>query len=237
MLATETPTRHHEVATTRTRLNLFTVGLPVVVVLAAVLRLWSIDFGLPLVTHPDEPLIYDAADRMIANRTLNPGWFRYPAFIIDIQAAILSVVYAIDKAIGLSPDTIRTLGYGSGRIVMAGFGIATVALTGLLGRRLTRRVLGPNHPDSLAAIAAIVAAALLAVSFIHVKDSHYLKPDVPTGFFTALTLWFVVGAWGKAVGPDEPLPNPSPGKGGAFGPLWSEPHFPNQWQSHPAAST
>jgi len=208
MLATETPATKHEV-TTRTRLRLFTVGLPVVVVLAAVLRLWSIDFGLPLVTHPDEPLIYDAADRMIANRTLNPHWFRYPAFIIDIEAAILAAVYAVDKTVGLSDDTIRSLGYGGGRVVMAAFGIATVALTGLIGRRLTRIALADDDThdtERLASIAGLVAAAMLAVSFIHVKDSHYLKPDVPTGFFTALTLWFALGVWTE---PHPPTPSPT----------------------------
>ncbi len=212
MLATET--RRHATAT-RTRLTLFSVGMPVVVLLAAGLRLWSIDFGLPLVTHPDEPLIFDAADRMISGRTLNPGWFRYPAFIIDIQAAILTVVYALDKAIGLSPDTIRSLGYGAGRVVMAGFGIATVALTGLLGRRLTRTALSTTEPrraEALASVAGLVAAAMLAVSFIHVKDSHYLKPDIPTGFFTALTLWFTLVGWENA---RKPHPNPSPTRGGA----------------------
>ena len=211
MLATDTQ-RHMNTTADRIRLNLFPVGLPVVVLLAAVLRLWSIDFGLPLVTHPDEPLIFDAADRMISGRTLNPGWFRYPAFIIDIQAAILTVVYAVDKAIGLSPDTIRSLGYGGGRVVMASFGIATVALTGLLGRRLARVALTTGqhdrsrHVETLAAIAGLVAAGMLAVSFIHVKDSHYLKPDIPTGFFTTLTLWFTLTAWEV----NNPLPNRHP---------------------------
>ena len=48
------------------RARFFPVGLGMVVALAAVLRFWSIDFGLPLITHPDEPLIYDAADRMVS---------------------------------------------------------------------------------------------------------------------------------------------------------------------------
>ncbi|HYI16801.1 MAG TPA: phospholipid carrier-dependent glycosyltransferase [Thermomicrobiales bacterium] len=207
MLATET---QRQATATRTRLSLFSIGLPIVVLLAAGLRLWSIDFGLPLVTHPDEPLIFDAADRMISGRTLNPGWFRYPAFIIDIQAIILTIVYTLDKAIGLSPDTIRSLGYGTGRVVMASFGIATVALTGLVGRRLARRTLATGEPrqaERLASVAGLVAAVMLAVSFIHIKDSHYLKPDIPTGFFTTLTLWFTLVAWERA---REPHPNPSP---------------------------
>ncbi|HEX5164088.1 MAG TPA: hypothetical protein VFV93_01730, partial [Thermomicrobiales bacterium] len=192
------------------RPGVFPVGLAVVVGLAAMLRFWSIDFGLPLVTHPDEPLIVDAADQMISGRTLNPGWFRYPALIIDIEAALLSVIYAIDTLVGLSTDTIRSLGYGGGRIVMAGFGVATVALTGLLGRKLARLSLVVDRDDRspsydwLADIAGLVAAGMLAVSFIHVKDSHYLKPDIPTGFFTTLTLWFALGAW------EKPLPQPAP---------------------------
>jgi predicted membrane-bound mannosyltransferase len=40
----------------------------------------------------------------------------------------------------------------------------------------------------------LVAAELLAVSFLHVKDSHFLKPDIPTAFFTSLTLWFTLDA-------------------------------------------
>lgn len=206
MLATD-PRRHVQTTAGRIRVRLFSVGLPLVVLLAAALRLWSIDFGLPLVTHPDEPLIFDAADRMISGRTLNPGWFRYPAFIIDIEAAILTLVYAIDKAVGLSADTVTSLAYGGGRVVMAGSGIATVALAGVLGRRLALIVFAEDRDDraprseTLAGVAGLVAAAMLAVSFIHVKDSHYLKPDIPTGFFTTLTLWFTLTAW------EKPLPN------------------------------
>ncbi len=200
MLSTKMTEARQTVAQ-QTRLGWFSIGLLAVVSCAFVLRFWSIDFGLPLITHPDEPLIVDAADRMVSGRTLNPGWFRYPAFIIDIEAAILTVVYTVDKLFGLTPDTIASLAYGGGRSLIAGFGVATVALVGLLGRRLTRIVLASDSSidlrqrETLAGIAGLVAAVMLAVSFIHVKDSHYLKPDVPTGFFTTLVLWFTLSAW------------------------------------------
>lgn len=164
-----------------------------IVLIAAVLRLWSIDFGLPLITHPDEPLIFNSADRMITERTLNPHWFRYPAFIIDIQAGVLTGVYAVDNAVDLSDATIYRYGYGIGRTLMALLGIATVLIAGLAARRITRLIAGKS-PGWIADTAGLVAAGMLAVSFIHVKDSHYLKPDVPTGFFTALTLWFTLNA-------------------------------------------
>lgn len=182
-----------------------------VVLLAAVLRLWSIDFGVPLVTHPDEPLIFTAADRMISERTLNPGWFRYPAFIIDVEAGVLVAVYGIDRLIGLDADAITTAAYTGGRLVMALLGVLTVLLTGLLGRRVATGTFGSHRDDRMpgevngvgssvetaghpSSLAGIVAALLLAVSFVHVKDSHFLKPDVPTGFFCVLALWVSLDA-------------------------------------------
>lgn len=204
---------HSRSKTPDTSPSWFGPALGFVVLLAAVLRLWSIDFGVPLVTHPDEPLIFTAADRMISERTLNPGWFRYPAFIIDIEAGVLVVVYAVDRLFGLSADAITTTAYTAGRLIMATLGILTVLLTGLLGRRVATSMSGrggsggaplqwshrPEAADEAtraarAAIAGIVAALLLAVSFVHVKDSHYLKPDAPTGFFCALVLWLSLDA-------------------------------------------
>jgi 4-amino-4-deoxy-L-arabinose transferase-like glycosyltransferase len=180
------------------RVDAFALGLAAIVGLAALLRFWSIGFGLPLITHPDEPLIYDAADRMVSSRTLNPGWFRYPAFIIDIEAGILTGVYTLDRATGLSDETTWTLAYGGGRAVMAAFGVLSVLLVGLLGRRVTRHALAALDDAALeraASVGGLVAAGLLALSFIHIKDSHFLKPDVPAAFFATLTLWLALDAW------------------------------------------
>ena len=176
------------------RLTPFPVALAAIVALAALLRLWAIDFGLPLVTHPDEPLIVDAAARMVTAHSLNPHWYRYPAFIIDIEAGLLAVV----RRAGLDDAAQRRWALEAGRLVMAAFAVATVCLTGVLGRRLARlagRSRRAVDADVDADIAGLAAAALLAVSFVHVKDAHFLKPDVPTGFFTALTLWCTLNAW------------------------------------------
>ena len=171
----------------------FLLALAVVTVLGAVLRYWAIDFGLPLITHPDEPLIQGPAERMVNERSLDPQWFRYPAFVIDVQAAVIATVRLIDRAIGLSWETSTTLSYTLGRFVMASLGVATVWLAGLIGRRVARTIVGDRERQAVLADAAgLIAALLLAVSFIHVKDSHFLKPDVPTGFFTTLALWLTL---------------------------------------------
>ena len=57
----------------------FRVGLLVVVLVAAVLRLWAITFGVPLVTHPDEPNILEPALAMVHNHDPNPHFLSTPA--------------------------------------------------------------------------------------------------------------------------------------------------------------
>jgi 4-amino-4-deoxy-L-arabinose transferase-like glycosyltransferase len=156
-----------------------------IVLLAAVLRLWSIDFGVPMVTHPDEvPIVY-YAEKMVDEGHLNPHWFRYPALLIYLQALVIQTVNIADTVLGLSTDAVTSAYYVGGRLIVAAFGIGTVALVGLLGRRMV-----PGHNG----LAGIIAAAMVAVSFVHVKDSHYLKPDVPLAFFVALSLWFTLDA-------------------------------------------
>jgi hypothetical protein len=169
----------------RDRLSGFDAGLIAIVILAAVLRFWSIDFGVPMVTHPDEPLIVAAAERMRDAGDLNPHWFRYPAMIIYLELAVVLAVDALARFTDLSREAVVSAYYVGGRVVMASFGVATVALVGLLGRRIV---------PSRGALVGLSAAGLLALSFLHIKDSHYLKPDVPAAFFTTLALWFSLDA-------------------------------------------
>jgi 4-amino-4-deoxy-L-arabinose transferase-like glycosyltransferase len=184
----ERPGAESDLSEPRRRWWTFRNGLIAVVLLAAVLRLWSIDFGVPMVTHPDEVPIVFYASGMVEAGDLNPRWFRYPAFIIYMQAAVILVVDAVASIVELSDETIISAYYVGGRVLVAAFGIATVALVGLLGRRLV-----PRGGD----LVGLAAAAMMAVSFLHIKDSHYLKPDVPIAFFAALTLWFTLDALNK----------------------------------------
>ena len=163
----------------------FSIALGIVVVIAAVLRLWSITFGVPMVQYPDEPNILTPALTMVAQRDLNPHWFVYPGLILYIETLVVVAVKALSHLVALSTDTIVALEYVLGRLAMAAFGIATVGLVGAIGHRLARR---------RRALVGLVAAGMLAVSLLLSTDAHYLKPDVPTAFFTALTLWFTLDA-------------------------------------------
>jgi 4-amino-4-deoxy-L-arabinose transferase-like glycosyltransferase len=68
----------------------------------------------------------------------------------------------------------------AGRVLIAGFGVATVAVVFLLGRELYSSATG------------LVAAAILAVMPYHVVVTRQVLLDGPMVFFSTLTLWCVV---------------------------------------------
>ncbi len=49
---------------------------------ALLLRLWGIGYGLPQTPHPDEPFITDRAVTILKTGIMDPGWYRYPSFLI-----------------------------------------------------------------------------------------------------------------------------------------------------------
>ena len=163
----------------------FSRASALVALVAAALRLWAIDFGVPLVTHPDEPTIVNPALHMVQTFDFDPHWFKYPSMIIYIEAAVIAVVHFGAHLFGFGDQTVTVADYVGGRGIMAMSSIATVVLVGLIGYRMA-----PRRKEFV----GLTAAGLLAVSTLHVKDSHYLKPDVPTAFFATLTLWFTLNA-------------------------------------------
>ena len=60
-----------------------------VLVVAAVIRLWGVRFGLPSAfLHLDEPPIVLRAEQVLRTGDWNPHWFHYPAFYICLQVVL-----------------------------------------------------------------------------------------------------------------------------------------------------
>lgn len=157
------------------------IALSLVLLVALVLRLVGLRFGLPYIYHPDEPAIIGPVRVMMQTGDFNPHWFNWPSFYIYIQLAVASARYfygvskgQFDAVTGMAMQHF----YPAGRLATVLFGVATVYLVFLVGRRLFSKSVG------------IVAALLLAVSFLHVKDSHYITVDVPATFFVLLSFFF-----------------------------------------------
>ena len=162
-----------------------------ILVLALGLRIWGIGFGLPYPYHADEPTYVSAALNLgagIIGRQPNPTGFsnilfgEYAAYYMTGHlAGLFSSTAVFEQAYRDDPSIFLLLS----RLTSALFGAASVIIVYWLGARSNRRVVG------------LLAALFLAVSFLHVRDSHYGVPDVVTTFFIGLTVLFCILAWQK----------------------------------------
>jgi hypothetical protein len=149
--------------------------LPGICVGALALRLIGLQYGLPAVYNPDEVAIMARA-LGFAKGTLNPHNFLYPTLYFYVLfawvGAYLAFVWVTGRAASLADlqklyFTDPTAIYSAGRTLGAVAGSASVWLVHRLGAWIG---------DSRTAVAA---ALFLAVSPLHVRDSHYVKHDVP----------------------------------------------------------
>src|SRR5205085_2145442 len=146
--------------------------------LALGLRVWGLGFGLGQPrARPDEELYLGPALRMF-DGNLDPGllWYGFTEGfaivlhgVLRLQAAVLSWRHGADVHLAclfaLEPTTVLL----AGRWLSALLGTATLVPCVLVARRLV----GPARAD----VAGRVAALLLAVNYLHGRDSHFGVPD------------------------------------------------------------
>ncbi len=165
------------------------VVLVLVLLLAAGLRVWHLNFGLPALNDPDEPIFIMTALDMLREGRLNPGWFGHPATLLFyLLALVIVAVAAIGTAIGAWADgpgfvaavfadpAVAVLPM---RATMAALGVASVYLTYRLGRSIA----GPTT--------GLIAALLLAVNPLHVELSQVIRTDM---LATVLMSWSLLHA-------------------------------------------
>jgi hypothetical protein len=151
------------------------LAIAVITTIAAVLRFRGIGFGLPQTfARPDEETIASITGRLLRVGP-NPEFFRYPTLFMYVMAAVDRLRFGSVAAIDESSV------YLSARMVAALLGTATVPLLFIAARQFTSTA------------AALLGAALCAVAFLHVRDSHFGVTDVPATFmivaaFTAIAL-------------------------------------------------
>ena len=153
--------------------------LAIVLPAAAASRLWGIGFCNPHPhCRPDEDAIAAIAGGF-AGGWMNPHVYNYPALFMLAVAAGLRILpgaerllhkitpFHFDPLLGTITQSTK---YMVARWLSAVAGIASVWLLFRIGLRLFDRT------------AAIAASALLALAFLHVRDSHYGVTDVPMAF-------------------------------------------------------
>jgi hypothetical protein len=166
-----------------------TLLLVAILLLAAALRLWHLDFGLPALNDPDEPIFIMTALDMLREGRLNPGWFGHPATLLFYLLILVIVgVAALGELLGRwsgSDAFVAAVFADPGILVLpmrglsVAFGVASVWLTWRLGRQ----VAGPR--------AGLAAALLLACNTMHVELSQLIRTDM---LATALMGWSMLHA-------------------------------------------
>ncbi len=164
--------------------------LMAILAVAACVRLWGIDWGLPYPYHPDEgSVLFHSLG--FGTGDLNPHWFRWPSLSMYEMFGVYGVYFIIGKLTGVfaaPADLVRqyltdlTPFWLLGRLASAAAGVATVWVSFLIGRRAYGRFAG------------LVSAAVMAVVYLHVRDSHYATPDVLTTFLASVSLLLSVSA-------------------------------------------
>src|SRR5205823_1591697 len=144
------------------------------------LRLWGLSWGLPWVFHWDEINYADHAREIVRSGDPNPKYFQNPSLLTYLVVAELLLARPLGPAASVFAEGTAGSANLWTRLDSALFGTATVGLVFLLGNALFTRRTG------------LIAALLLAVSFLHVRNSHYGVNDVPSTALLMLSLFFAV---------------------------------------------
>lgn len=153
------------------------LGIALALVAAALLRFWALSQGIGFNLGVDEPEVMERAVRIMKTGDLNPHFFDYPGLYMYVEAAVAVLRFLAGAMQGkwaaLAQAPTEDF-YLWGRAVTALLGTGTVWVVYRAGLRWSPQT-------------ALLAAVLIAVMPLHVRESHYVLTDVPATFFVMLT--------------------------------------------------
>ena len=158
--------------------NIFYLFLFVIVLIAALLRFYNFDFGLPANYHPDEVPKFNAIMRMKQYDDLNPRYFLHPSLLLYGTYFFNNIFRFLTQATGEWSETLIL----SGRIMSVMAGTLSVFIVGLISKRLFNSFSG------------LLASLFLAVFPLHITCSRYVKEDALLTFFIVLAVYTVIRA-------------------------------------------
>lgn len=161
----------------------------VILFTAAFLRLAGLRFGEPLVVHPEERRLLDRAIHAAAHRG-HPGSFEEPSGMVYLTLLVESFHFLV----GGDQSAREFWGHYVDnpfpfhvwiRFLTCVSGVVGAYAVWLLGREWDRGRIGMRF-------LSWGGAALLAVHFLHVRDSHFAAADVPATTAVTFALWLLL---------------------------------------------
>jgi Dolichyl-phosphate-mannose-protein mannosyltransferase len=158
--------------------------------LGAALRVVTLTADAPYTTYVDEWAILKGSARQVSDATWDPGWYHYPAFLMDATTVVASVLSGVGGDSNELRDGARatvatpyieivepwTLVI-AGRLVVLALAIANIVLIALLGARLAGRRVG------------LLAALFVAVLPIFVTRGSVVISDTAAAAFATAALY------------------------------------------------
>jgi 4-amino-4-deoxy-L-arabinose transferase-like glycosyltransferase len=168
-----------------------TVVLLGILLLAAALRFYQIDFGKPFTYHPDEIKLISQAGRLLDSHFMEKSVYfaigTYPPFFTYMLAGAMGLYVGVGLLTGHFDSLIAVkTAYQSdpfqfflvGRVLSAMLGIAVVLLLFLIGRRLYSKSVG------------LLAALLAAVNMALINHAHFSTVDTAAAFWGLLCAYY-----------------------------------------------
>lgn len=164
--------------------------LVLILLLAFLLRVNGLGFGLPYLFHDDEHQYVEAGIAFLQGQQAtiaelqklnNPPLFKSVLGFFYVLYTRLLILNPKEIQGAMDTQVWRTFFQYVGRFASASSSLLTVALLYALGKRLYGRKTG------------ILGAFLLAVSFLHVSESHFAVNDAPLTFFAVASLYAGAG--------------------------------------------
>ena len=166
------------------------LALAAILLVAAAARLHNIDFGLPSLWDDDEPFFLMFGLKLLKNQTLNPGWFGHPGTVtIYLIALCTALVYGAGALLGQWAGASQFIAaiYADPaliivpqRVMIVIAGLAGIWLTYLIGRRIHSPLVG------------LIAAAILALSPLHIDLSQIIRTDIQMSMFVLLSVYLAL---------------------------------------------
>lgn len=164
------------------------LALYLILLLGFVVRFYGVKFGLPGLYHADETIVVNHA-LAYGTGDLNPHFFRIPPLISYLVFFEYGIYYLLGTAFGFFSSIVGfqnlflenpTSFYLIGRITVGVIaGTVSVYFIYLLGERVFSKTVG------------IISALFLSLTFLHVRNSHYIYLDTMMVLFIILTYIFV----------------------------------------------